>query len=173
MEELLAYCPAETLDWDSIALHEMMTADDRLVFCPAVYFYATYAETDQARPLRFHALSGLRGSAGSTLGGTGLGISQLRGRGGGPRLCRLRAAPETQIAFADHHGQPARIEAWTSSAADARFGGAFSATCATMEATWIRPRYPGYPWFQSKAGDQVELYLRRELPRRDLLQNLS
>jgi multiple sugar transport system substrate-binding protein len=174
MDELLACCPAETLDWDSIALHEMMIADDRLVFCPAVYCYATYAEADLARPLGFHPLAGLRGSAGSTLGGTGLGISRHCGNAEAAlAYAAYLLRPETQIAFADHHGQPARLEAWTSSAADARFGGTFSATRATMEATWIRPRYPGYPRFQSRAGDQVELYLRRELPRRDLLQNLS
>ena len=47
-------------------------ARDDLVSCPAVCCYATYAERDQRKPLRFHDLPGPRGHGGSTIGGTGL-----------------------------------------------------------------------------------------------------
>jgi multiple sugar transport system substrate-binding protein len=151
-----------------------MTAEDSLLFCPAVYLYATYAEADHRRPLRFHDLPGLRGPSGSTLGGTGLGISR---RCRDPEMALAYAAyllrPETQTLFTAHHGQPARIEGWTDPGADARFGGAFSATRATMEASWIRPRYAGYLGFQARAGHLVEHYLRGEIVRRDLLARLN
>ena len=176
MEALLELCPAEALDWDSIALHEMMTADGRLVFCPAVYLYATYAESDYPNPLRFHDLPGLRGPdpSGSTLGGTGLGISaKCRDPDAALAYTAYLLRPEIQTGFASHHGQPARIEAWTGSAADARFAGAFSATRTTMEASWIRPRYPGYPRFQAEASELMEGYLRGATPRRDLLDRLD
>jgi multiple sugar transport system substrate-binding protein len=176
IEELLALCPTEALGWDSIALHEAMTSDDRLVFCPAVYLYATYAEADVAKPLRFHDLPGLRGPdpSGSTLGGTGLGISRkCRDPEGALAYAAYLLEPETQTAFTAHHGQPARIEAWTGPAADAQFGGAFSATRATLEASWIRPRYSGYLRFQSKAGDLLEHYLRGGIGRPDLLAVLN
>lgn len=176
MDALLALCPTESLDWDSIALHEMMTADDRLVFCPAVYLYATYAEADHANPLRFHDLPCLRGPdpSGSTLGGTGLGISsKCRDPDAALTYAAYLLRPDVQTGFTAHHGQPARIEAWTDPEADARFGGAFSATRATMEASWIRPRYPGYLRFQARAGDLVERYLRGLIARRYLLDSLE
>jgi multiple sugar transport system substrate-binding protein len=153
-----------------------MTRDDRLVFCPAVYLYATYAEGDDASPLRFHDLPGLLGPdpSGSTLGGTGLGISSTcRDPDAAVAYAAYLLRPESQTRFAAHHGQPARVEAWTAPEADAHFGGAFSATRATMEAAWIRPRYPGYLLFQSKAGDLVENYLRGEMGRPDLLAQLD
>jgi multiple sugar transport system substrate-binding protein len=176
VQELVALCPSEVLDWDSIALHEHMVADGRLVFCPAVYLYATYAEADHASPLRFHDLPGLRGTdpSGSTLGGTGLGISS---RCEDVEAALLYAGfllrPEVQTRFAAHHGQPARMEAWTDPAANAQFGGAFSDTRATMKAAWIRPRYAGYLHFQSKAGELVENHLRGALSRVDLLGRMN
>jgi multiple sugar transport system substrate-binding protein len=77
MRRLLALCPLETLAWNSIALHEAMVAQDDLVYCPAVYGYATYAEDELRRPLRFADLPGLGRPQpwGSTIGGTGLGIA--------------------------------------------------------------------------------------------------
>ena len=75
MRALLSFCPKEALDWNSIDLHDVMVARDDLVFCPAVYCYATYAEVDQRQTLRFHDFPGPRGPGGSTIGGTGLGIS--------------------------------------------------------------------------------------------------
>src|SRR6185312_12687614 len=77
MRRLLSYCPPQALDWNSIALHEAMATRDDLVYCPAVYCYATYAEPDNQRPLAFANLPGLARPSprGSTIGGTGLGVS--------------------------------------------------------------------------------------------------
>ena len=75
MRTLLGLCPPQVLDWNSIALHDQMVTRNDLVFCPAVYCYATYAEVDHPHPLRFHNFPGPTGPRGSTIGGTGLGIS--------------------------------------------------------------------------------------------------
>ena len=100
--ELLSLAPKAALDWDSIALHEAMVAGDDLAYCPAVYLYATYAEPDHRRPLRFHDLPGLRGPdpSGSTLGGTGLGISaKCRDVDAALAYAAYLLRPETQAAF--------------------------------------------------------------------------
>jgi len=174
MRALLGYCPAEALDWNSIELHDFMVARDDLVFCPAVYCYATYAEADQRRPLRFHDFPGPRGPGGSTIGGTGLGISAY---GANPEAAltyaRFAASAATQSAFALHHGQPARKEAWSDAAIDARFGGCYGATLRTMEQCWIRPRFAGYLGFQAKAGPLIEQHLRKQIAERDLLDRLQ
>jgi multiple sugar transport system substrate-binding protein len=172
MRRLLPFCPPEALAWNSIALHEAMVAQDDLVYCPAVYGYATYAEADLRRPLRFADLPGLGRPQprGSTIGGTGLGIAAATRH---PEAARAYAAflaePETQRAFALHHGQPARVEAWHDEAIDRRFGGGFSATRASIEQAWTRPRYPGYLRFQAKAGALIEAHLRGEVSERALV----
>jgi multiple sugar transport system substrate-binding protein len=113
----------------------MATRDD-LVYCPAVYCYATYAEADNRRPLAFANLPGLTrlSPRGSTIGGTGLGVSaRTAHRKAACSYVRYLLETDTQRAFAGHHGQPARIEAWRDPSLDRRFGGCFGNTLATME----------------------------------------
>jgi len=176
LRELLSYCPSEVLDWNSIELHEAMVERDDLVYCPAVYCYATYAEDDIRKPLRFSGLPGLRGPncAGSTVGGTGVGLSvHCREPAAALSYIRFLGSAATQKTFAEHHGQPAHLNAWEDLAIDARFGGCFAATRATMEAAWIRPRYKGYLQFQAKGGDLVEHHLRGEFSADELLDRLE
>jgi len=171
---LLAFCPQESLDWNSIELHDMMVARDDLVTCPAVYCYATYAESDQRKPLRFHDMPGPNGPMGSTIGGTGLGLSAYRGAGEAAfAYARFAASAEVQHLFAEHHGQPARRETWTDLAIDERFGRCYSATLATMEGCWTRPRFPGYLGFQAKAGGLIEQHLRGAMDEAVLLDRLQ
>jgi multiple sugar transport system substrate-binding protein len=176
LQELLSFCPPEALDWNSIALHEAMVERDDLVFCPAVYCYLTYAEAGNRNPLRFSDLPGLKGPdpSGSTIGGTGIGLSAYcKEPAAALAYIRYLGLSATQKAFADHHGQPAHLDAWTDLDVDARFGGSFSATRATMEGAWIRPRYVGYLKFQAGGGDLVEQHLRGEFGADDLLDRLQ
>src|SRR6185503_1478779 len=106
LRELVSLCPDHVLDWNSIELHDVMAARDDLVFCFAVYCYATYAEPDQRRPLRFHDLPGPRGCRGSTIGGTGLGISaSCKSPEAAKSYARFAASLPAQLAFARNHGQ--------------------------------------------------------------------
>lgn len=173
LRELLPLCPPECLDWNSIALHEAMARRDDLAFCPAVYCYATYAEADRPHPLAFHDLPGPQGLQGSTVGGTGLGISaNCRDLDAAAAYARFAGEASTQLAFARHHGQPARIEAWRDAGIDRRFGHCFSATRATMEAAWTRPRHAGYLAFQASGGDLIERHLRGTISETDVLASL-
>jgi multiple sugar transport system substrate-binding protein len=176
IKALLAFCPAEALDWNSIELHDAMVARDDLVFCPAVYCYATYAEADIAHPLRFSNLPGLVGAdpRGSTIGGAGIGISAKAGdRDAAFTYARYLMEPATQKAFAAHHGQPARADSWEDPAIAARFGGCYPDTRATMEGCWIRPRYAGYLAFQAAGGTLVEQHLRSEIGFEALMSRLE
>ncbi len=174
MRQLVAFCPPEVFDWSSIDLHDIMATRDDLVFCPAVYTYATYAESDHKHPLRFHDFPGPNGPAGSTIGGTGLGLSaHCKAPEAVLAYARFCARPETQRIFAEHHGQPARREVWNDPAIDARFGGCYSATLRTMEQCWTRPRFDGYHAFQAKGGDLIEQHLRGAMSEAVLLEALQ
>ena len=174
MRGLLEFCPPEVLDWNSIRLHNEMIGRDDLVYCPAVYCYATYAEADQRRPLRFHNLPGPTGPTGSTIGGTGLAVSaRRRNRQAAFDYVRFAASLSTQRAFAEHHGQPARREIWVDDVVNARFGCGYRDTLATMEGCWIRPRYNGYLAFQEAAGELTEAHLRGDVGEDALLSQLQ
>ncbi len=174
MRSLLELCPPQALEWNSIALHDAMVANDDLVFCPAVYCYATYAEADQPKMLRFHDLPGPKGHGGSTIGGTGLAVSAItRHPEAAMAYVRFAASAKTQRAFANHHGQPALAAVWDDPILNAKFGGCFSNTRATIEASWVRPRYDGYLTFQEEAGKLVEAHLRGEIGADLLLDTLE
>lgn len=176
MRSLLALCPPQALDWNSIKLHEMMVAEDLFAYCPAVYCYATYAEADQRRPLRFANLPGCAAPSpkGSTIGGTGLAISAHCSAPDAARAyAKFAAGAAAQLDFARNHGQPARIETFTDATIDRTFGGCFSATRATLEASWIRPRYAGYLGFQELGGKLIERHLRGDLGEVALLAKLQ
>jgi multiple sugar transport system substrate-binding protein len=176
MRSLASFCPKEIFDWNSIALHEALAKVDRLAYCPAVYCYATYAEADRTYPLRFADLPGASSNSpkGSTIGGTGLAVSvHCKVPQAAMIYARFAAAAETQTSFALNHGQPARIEAWRDADLDRRFGGAYSATRATLEGAWIRPRYAGYLGFQKRGGELMEQHLRGHLGEAALLNALE
>ncbi len=174
LRELVALCAADCLDCNSIDVHERMAARDDLVFCPAVYCYATYAETGEGRPLRFHDLPGPGGSSGSTIGGTGLGISALRKNPDAAHAyARFAASAEGQFAFARHHGQPALKAAWDDEGVNAQFGGYYRDVRDTMDRCWTRPRYRGYLDFQAAAGELIERHLRGTIAEGTVLDELE
>jgi multiple sugar transport system substrate-binding protein len=174
LRELVSYCPGQCLDWNSIELHDAMISRDDLAFCPAVYCYATYAETDQPCPMRFCDLPGPKGPTGSTIGGAGLGISaRCRHPDAARTYARFAASHTAQLAFARNHGQPALQVIWDDDAINRRFGDCYRSTRQTIEQSWIRPRYPGYLQFQAKAGILIEQHLRGAVAETTLLAGLE
>lgn len=177
LRALWPLCHPDGLACNAIDLHEAMSARDDIVYAPIAYAYLTYAEADRARPLRFADFPGPHAPhcAGSILGGTGLGITRgCRDVPMAERFVRLLADGQDQIDLvAAHHGQPGRREAWNDAASDARMGGAFSATRASMEAASMRPRFPGYIAFQHRCGDLVAAHLAGTLDQAALVRGLE
>ena len=164
LRALVALCPCEAADWNSIDLHEAMVAREDVALCPCVYGYATYGEADQRRRLAFAPFAGPQDDAGSVVGGAGVGVSARS------------MQPEASLAFATfcldearqavlvggHHGQPALRAPWSDPTLDLTFNGFFFAIAPTMDHASVRPRCAGYPAFQAEAGRVVETILAGE-----------
>jgi multiple sugar transport system substrate-binding protein len=160
--EIMAALAATTPDWtkplNPIGLLEAMAQDADLALVPLVYGYVNYAApADPARlAVRFAdapVVAGV-GRPGSTLGGTGIAVSR-RAEVTPALLDHMRwlMSSETQTAFIPaHDGQPSRRDAWADAAVNARWGGFYRDTAATLEAAWVRPRFHGYIPFQTRAS---------------------
>lgn len=164
MARIHALAEPSMLGLNPIGLLDHMTRHDDVRFCPLVYGYVNFTRPEPGtQALRFAdapaAARGLR--PGSTLGGTGIGIST-----------RCEITPELlthlrwllgDIAQRDfipgHDGQPSRRSAWHDAGVNAAWGNFYSATAATVEAAYVRPRYAGYIAWQSAAS----AYLRQAL----------
>ena len=176
MRALLAFCPTDVLDWNTIALQDAMSSRDDLLYCPAVYGFSPYAERSRQRRLTYGNLPGLtQGCAGSTLGGAGLGIS-ARSKQADAALTiaayLVSADVQTEV-IAAHGGQPASSAAWQSSLANERTLSFYANTRRTIDQAWVRPRFAGYLDFQRAGGALVEACLRDVLRMEPMLDQLD
>ncbi|NGN63003.1 carbohydrate ABC transporter substrate-binding protein [Streptomyces sp. A7024] len=172
--------PAPLRDANPIGLLRAMAAAGGPAYCPLVYGYVTYTRAGPY-PLAFADAPTWRpgGPVGSVLGGAGLAVSRRRtddlGTRGAVRdhLRRLLADPVQRELFPVTGGQPAARAAWTDAWTNERWGGFYRATLATVEAAWVRPRWPGYPEFQEAASRLLRAGLAEGRPHRALLDALD
>ena len=155
-----------------IELLDAMARTRAAACCPLVYGYVNYATAGDGREaLRFADAPAL----GSTLGGTGIAITQR---------CPLEPAlaqhlawlldPATQTSFMGaHEGQPSARESWTDAGLDGRSGGFYSGTLRTTEAAWVRPRFDGFIEFQGRGSELLRAGLAQRTPARTLLERLD
>ncbi|MGI5282355.1 hypothetical protein ACQEVF_03380 [Nonomuraea polychroma] len=165
MAELLALAEREVSLRNPIGVLDAM-ATGGPDYCPLVYGYVTY-------PLTFSDAPAWPGHApGSVLGGTGLAVSRRRvGRIGASvraHLRRLMSEPVQATLFPATGGQPAARSVWQARGA----AGFYRGTGATMEAAWIRPRFPGYIALQDRSSALLRDGLLGRDPARDLFKNL-
>ncbi|MGO4838187.1 carbohydrate ABC transporter substrate-binding protein, partial [Rhizobiaceae sp. 2RAB30] len=154
--ELAARSPAIVREKNPIGILSHMANHDDVALCPLIYGYVNYAAPAEGRAIRFSDAPRIAagGRPGSTLGGTGIGIS--RRCEVTPELIRhllWLMGGEAQTVFIPlHDGQPSRRSAWADEAVNRRWGDFYRNTADTLEAAYVRPRHAGYIAFQTKAS---------------------
>jgi multiple sugar transport system substrate-binding protein len=163
--ELLRVCTAGTAgrfgDAEPPELLSALATGRDIGYVPLVYGYVTYCEPDGPVPgCRFTDLPpGDRGPAGSTLGGAGLAVPARSGqRDAALAFAQWACSGAVQRdVIAAHGGQPAHRAAWDDPAVNAATHQFYAATRATIEAAWVRPREPWWPYFQRHGGEAIRL----------------
>lgn len=156
MAALAARSPQSTATLNPIGLLGHMATSEDVFLCPLVFGYVNYAAPASGRLLRFANAPRRRKGAlpGSTLGGTGIGIS---------RRCEMSEAlkrhllwlmsEDVQTAFIPaHDGQPSRRSAWRDDNVNRAWNDFYRDTSETLEHAYVRPRHAGYIAFQAKAS---------------------
>lgn len=136
-----------------ITVLDRMSAGDGPVYCPHLYGYVNYSGT----VVFGDAPRGRSGRRGSVLGGTGIAFS-ARCTPDAALLDHLRwlLRPDVQRGFlVAEQGQPGSVAAWDDPDVDAVAHGFYSATRATMNDAWIRPRHDGAIGFQQQSADAL------------------
>jgi len=160
MQRLTDKAPLSVREKNPIGILQHMVDHDDVALCPLIYGYVNYANH-----LTFaNAPRGI-GSIGSTLGGTGIGISK-RCEITSALLDHLRwlMSPQTQTGFIPaHDGQPSLRVAWQDAVVNARWGDFYRNTHQTLEAAYVRPRHNHAIAFQTAASQAIRdtLYGRR------------
>ncbi|WP_213979865.1 extracellular solute-binding protein [Sphingomonas sp. dw_22] len=177
MADLAARTPISVKELNPIGLLGAMAGTNEVALCPLVYGYVNYAAPLAGQALRFadapRAEAG--GRAGSTLGGTGIGIS-ARADVSPALLDHLRwlMSAEAQIGFIPaHDGQPSLRAAWADAGVNARWGSFYRDTAETLEHAFVRPRHDGAIAFQTAASALIRDGLAEGRPHRAILDALQ
>ncbi|QDP95962.1 carbohydrate ABC transporter substrate-binding protein [Microlunatus elymi] len=169
LARLVSAMPADVGALNPIAILERMRRRRDIGYLPLVYGYVNYARDDHRDPpLIFDDVPRLLpgGRLGSTIGGTGIGIS---GRCTPSQelidhLLRL-LSPSVQAGFIpDNDGQPSLRSAWTDGRVNSASSDFYRRTLASIEDSWIRPRMAGYPGFQTDASALLRSALLERKP---------
>ncbi|MDE2453099.1 MAG: extracellular solute-binding protein [Burkholderiales bacterium] len=166
LAELVAACGPECLERNPIAAYELLTSGDAFLYSPFAYGYSNYARRSTvAQPLHFGGLVSRRGKAlVSTLGGAGLAVSaQCKSVPQAVDYARFVAGAEVQRGlYTASGGQPGHRSAWTDAENNRISQDFFANTLPTLDAAFVRPRYPGYIEFQERAPQVMGRFLRHE-----------
>ena len=158
---MLALTGDVTIEAQALNPIAMLAAIERgegIDLCPLIYGYVNYA----TRGVGFaDAPRGPGGRIGSTLGGTGIGVSKRCVVT--PALLNhlrwLMSDPVQRGFIPAHDGQPALRTAWQDAAVNAATGGFFASTLATVEQASLRPRHDGAIAFQTGASTRLRAAL--------------
>ncbi len=178
LREIYAGSNKRALDKNPIELLNYMARENNVVLCPLVFGYVNFARPSKG----VHALvflnaprRSLDGKPGSTLGGTGIGIS---------RRCKVSQqliahflwllSSETQTGFIpEFDGQPSRREAWNNSTVNSDANNFYTATFESMEAAYVRPRHEGFVPLQLQASQIIRQALEDGTNGRQLIVQLN
>ena len=164
-------------DLNPVGVYEAMTLSDQYTYCPFAYGYSNYSRLGYARRLlEFGDMVEIAGRrCRTTLGGAGLAISsRCSEREIALAYAAYVAEPACQrtLYFASG-GQPGHRSAWTDDGVNAACHSHFRHTLAALDRAFLRPRYPGYIYFQDRAGGLIRDYLRTGGDARALLADLN
>jgi multiple sugar transport system substrate-binding protein len=167
MHQLANLLPTECRTMNPIQVLDRMSAadHDRIAYCPLLYGYTNYARDGYApHRIEFADIPALghAGPRGSTLGGTGIAVSaRCRHLDLAVEYAFWIAGAECQkTLYFDAGGQPGNAAAWDDGHCNAVTHNFFSRTRATLQNSYIRPRYDGYMEFQDRGGERINRFLQ-------------
>jgi multiple sugar transport system substrate-binding protein len=147
------------LSMNPIDVLEVLSSSDDFWYAPLIFGYVNYSRTGHpGKRIAFGDIPAFGPDsepAGALLGGAGLMVSAYRPhRDAALAYAMYVAAGSTQrTTYLTAGGQPAHAEVWSDRAADEWAGGFFFRTGRTVQASWTRPRMPGFVRFQNEMID--------------------
>ena len=173
LTELYRLGPPAALGWEQPDVLGRLASGGDLVYVPLVFGFVTYARSDRVPfPCRFLDVpSAGSGPVGSILGGAGLAVTTAgaHAKEAAAFAAFASGAEAQRTLVGPAGGQPGSRTAWHAPELDLLAGGFFSATSASIEQAWVRPRDRWWPAFQLEGGRLLRRALEaRTSPRRVL-----
>ncbi len=163
LRELVQQAAPGSLERNPIKTWQLLATSETVAYCPFAYGYSNYSRDGYAmHTVQTGGLISLNGiQLRSTLGGAGLAISKhCKHAEAAVEYALFAAAGETQrTIYAFSGGQPGHRAAWLDPELNAHANDFFRNTLSTLDAAWVRPRFPGFIGLQDAASTIVHDYL--------------
>lgn len=161
--ELAELVHPECINWNPIMTFNAMSGTDEAVYCPLLFGYSNYGRGGFAPNLISFTNVPAENDIprGAILGGTGIAISKhcqnLREACDYATFVASREVQSTL--YFQSGGQPGHRSAWVNEQVNAASNDFFKNTLATLDNSYLRPRYNGYMGFQEESWYQLHDFL--------------
>jgi multiple sugar transport system substrate-binding protein len=164
LRELASLAHPKSAEWNPIRCYDHMIAHDDVLYVPFAFGYVNYASLREGPYLKFSDVP-LPASAGAVLGGAGICVSaRSEQREAAIDYALFLCSPEYQRGFyVREGGQPGSLQAWQDDGANGMSRDFFRGTLKTIQASYLRPRHPGFVIFFRETAPRVAAAVRGEI----------
>jgi len=167
LHALITVAHPKSVEWNPIQVYDFMTGSSDAIYCPWGFGYSNYSRVGNSVRLKFTnaPAAGVRGCAGTMLGGTGVAISEVSAhQAEAISYAQWLVNPDHQRGtYFREGGQPASLTAWSDPSVNAMADNFFSGTLQTLQTAYVRPRFDGFVRFFEVAGIEINRCLRGEV----------
>lgn len=149
-----------SLGWNPIQLYDHMSTRDDIAYAPLAFCYTNYSRDGFRKNLLCY--SNVPGTKNAVLGGAGIAVSSTCNylNEAAQYAAWICSAGIQNTIYVREQGQPANKLAWESDFANGLTHNFFINTRDTLSNAFVRPRYSGWPAFQTYLGEALHAYLK-------------
>jgi multiple sugar transport system substrate-binding protein len=149
----------KALDWNPIALYDYMAEQNDIAYSPLAFCYTNYSRAGfRKNILKYHTAPEI---SNAVLGGAGIAItSSCSNVHEAANYAAWICSDDVQSTiYVNAQGQPGNKMAWENKQANAITNNFFTNTMPSLTNAYLRPRYQGWPKFQTFLGETIHAYL--------------
>ena len=149
----------KALDWNPIALYDYMAEQNDIAYSPLAFCYTNYSRIGfRKNILNYHTAPEINNAV---LGGAGIAItSSCSNVHEAANYAAWICSDDVQSnIYVNAQGQPGNKIAWENKQANALTNNFFASTMPSLTNAYVRPRYQGWPKFQTFLGETIHAYL--------------
>jgi multiple sugar transport system substrate-binding protein len=149
----------KALDWNPIALYDYMAEQNDIAYSPLAFCYTNYSRAGfRKNILKYHTAPEINNTV---LGGAGIAIaSSCSNVQEAANYAAWICSDDVQSStYVNAQGQPGNKIAWENKQANALTNNFFASTMPSLTHAFVRPRYQGWPKFQTFLGETIHAYL--------------
>jgi len=163
----------KALDWNPIALYDYMAEQNDIAYSPLAFCYTNYSRAGfRKNILKYHTVPEINNTV---LGGAGIAITSscTNVQEAAHYAAWICSDVVQSTIYVNAQGQPGNKMAWENKQANVITNNFFTNTMPSLTNAYLRPRYQGWPKFQTFLGETIHAYLLHDTAPELVLEKLQ